>query len=121
MGLSEAQRIRLSDYAIQGSREIEPVFVGRANLFELLKGNARSVLAKCFRGRTVCLSGAPGIGKTAFLEELRTRCEAGTFLNGKARFVDVDAGELHNPVAIMEACAAQIEGFDADWNKRVLA
>lgn len=70
MPLAEMDRIRIADYANQGDREDEPAFVGRKDLFDLVARNMRAAMRGRSKGRTICLAGPPGIGKTAFLSEM---------------------------------------------------
>ena len=71
--MNEAQRKRIREYAQLGDRGTEPLFVGREDLFRTAAASAGACVAGQPQGQTVCLSGPPGIGKTAFLTELRRR------------------------------------------------
>jgi len=74
-----------------GDRDTEPILAGRDSLFELVKGQARLAAARVGKGRTICICGPPGVGKTAFVEEFGKRCRNGDFLNGRACFAKVGA------------------------------
>ncbi len=73
MSMMPQHRERLRDYVDAGDRSDEPLFVGREDLFERVASNLRAACKGHIRGRTLCLSGPPGIGKTAFLSECAKR------------------------------------------------
>ncbi len=73
MPLTPVQRLRLEKYRKIGDRGVEPVYVGREDLFRLVADNADAVANGDVAGRTVCIAGPPGVGKTAFLAALAGR------------------------------------------------
>lgn len=82
MPLTDAQRSKLRKYVRKEDRGREPVFVGRGDLFKLVRDNADAVADGDVEGRTVCIAGPPGIGKTAFLSKLH---EMSADPNGRAK------------------------------------
>ena len=88
--MNAAQRQALVEYVEAGDREQEPVFVGRGDLFELIGANARACARGHGAGRTVCLSGPLGIGKTAFLGALPRHVP-------RIACVTVSSSDLHDP------------------------
>jgi len=99
----------LRSYIIAGHRGREPVFVGRKTLFDLVEDNIQSLRNGQIEGRTICLSGPPGIGKTAFLRELKNRYED-PFKS--TLVVQTSSSSLHNP---SELVADIIEQFSDNW------
>jgi len=100
MGLTTHQRKRLEGYIERRDRGTEPVFVGRKDMFALVDSNARSAEQYGSEGLTVCITGPPGIGKTAFLKELEKRgSPEGTL------YVRVSPYEFHNPQAVVAKTA----------------
>lgn len=104
MPLTEQQRRKLLAYIEQKDRETEPVYVGREDLFELVAGNARAAARGNAAGRTVCIAGPPGVGKTAFLTELARRAEK---MDPPMACVSVDPDCLGAPHLVMDAISKQ--------------
>jgi len=96
--LSEENRKQLQAYIDVRDRGKEPIFVGRKDLFDLVESNIRSLKRGDLEGRTICLSGPPGIGKTAFLRELKATYHG---RDGIA-VVNTSAGTFHDPRIIVE-------------------
>lgn len=112
MPLAEAQRESLQAYAEKKDRGREPVFVGRKDLFELVAGNARAAARGDVEGRTICIAGPPGIGKTAFLTEFAKRTKAGAWGDPPAACVSMSASILYSPGLMLAAVASQLpEGW----------
>jgi len=119
MPLTAEQRELLSEYAARPDRDMEPVFVGRKGLFDLVEKNAEQIVKRCSPGHTICLHGPPGVGKTAFLEELKERCESDRLLEkGKAHYVRLLPGQLRSPSVVLAECAEQIKGFSFGLRNR---
>ena len=112
--MDKAQRKRIEAYVDLSDREVEPVFVGRADLFETVASAARASADSHPRGQTVCLAGPPGIGKTAFIEALRVRGRR-NWEGPPLLLADVGAAELHDPHALLmrvdEAALAAASGL----------
>lgn len=102
MAMTKRQKAKLTAYIDKQDRAREPVFVGRDDLFELVKGNARAAAAGDAEGRTICLSGPPGVGKTAFLSELSRRAAP------QMACIDVQPGDLRDPPLVLAEIATQI-------------
>ena len=115
-GMDEAQRKRIEAYVDLSDREVEPVFVGRADLFETVASAARACADGHPRGQTVCLAGPPGIGKTAFIEALRTRGLDG-WEGPPTLVVDVDPWRLHDARFVLERVALALAEKDAVWRR----
>jgi len=91
---------------------MEPVFVGRKALFDLVKGNIEGVLNKRHStGSTICITGPPGAGKTAFLEELKARCREEDFAGVKTHCVQIHAGDFHSPGCVIATLAKAADEF----------
>ncbi len=105
MGLSAELRTKIVKYVRHADREIEPMFVGREDLFAAVADSALSCADGYPRGQTLCLAGPPGIGKTAFLDALRERSLAGDWGGPPTLTVEVDADELHDPRLVLAAVA----------------
>jgi len=105
MALSPEQAERIGRYMRTGDRGREPVFVGRAEQFRLLENNAHAARDGDTEGRTVCLSGPPGIGKSAFLSAFAEK-------HAGARHgilpVAVDAANLHSPGEVLSAIGSAL-------------
>lgn len=108
MSLTEDQRELLSDYSWQGDGEMEPVFVGRQDLFQLIAQNARMCVKGKNQGRTVCIAGPPGAGKTAFLQALSERAMTDGWGGPKMACISISPKELQNPVALLGHIARQL-------------
>lgn len=119
MALTEIQRNRLRTYVQQKDRETEPVFVGRGNLFDLVIENARVASLGRAKERTVCIAGPPGIGKTAFLTELKRRSEAkGVRAERPVAFIDIAPSDLRDPPLVLAETASQLP---KDWRPSLKA
>ena len=103
--MDEALRKRVESYVDLADREVDPVFVGRADLFETVASAARACAAGRPRGQTVCLAGPPGIGKTAFIEALRARGLSGRGGGRPTRVARAPATMLHNPHVVLRRLA----------------
>lgn len=112
MSLTNEDRAKLQKYRRKDDRAEEPVFVGREDLFRLIEDNAAAAADGDDKGRTVCLAGPPGIGKTAFLSALKRRAGTPTWDGPPVSFVKVSAANLHNPGLVLAAVASQLpEGW----------
>ena len=114
--MDETQRQRIQSYVNLADREIEPVFVGRKDLFGTVASAASSCAEGHPRGQTVCLSGPPGIGKTAFLTELRRR-GLDDWAGPPMLVADVDPWRLHDPRFVLERVAAAFAEHDKTWTR----
>ncbi len=110
MPLNEVQRKRLCEYVHQDNKKSEPVFVGRKDEIENIEDNIDVASEGCHAGRVICLSGPPGIGKTALLAECRRRSEQ----NNSAIWAPVCARHLHKSDAIVCAVAKAVAQLPAD-------
>lgn len=109
MPLTPAQRERLQKYRRTGDRGREPLFVGRGDLFTLVADNADAAARGDVEGRTVCIAGPPGIGKTAFLGELAERSRSADGWGGPpTACVSVSPVDLPSPPRVLAAIAAQL-------------
>lgn len=108
MPLTDFQKGLIEDYAALGDREHEPVFVGRENLFDLVASNARMASQGHAKGRTICIAGPPGVGKTAFLSELKRRVETPEWRGPPTACVSVPAANLHSPGLVLATIASQM-------------
>ena len=108
MPLTEEERERLRDYCDKRDREGEPLFVGRADLFELVASNARAAAKGAVKGRTICLAGPPGVGKTAFLEALAERSPADGWGGPPMACVAIDPDDLQSPAHVLAEIAWQL-------------
>ena len=74
MDPKDAWRRKVQALVDEGDRDAAtPRFVGRGHLFDLLESMVRSSRQKP-PSRTIVVSGAPGAGKSAFVEEVAARC-----------------------------------------------
>lgn len=113
MPLTDVQRAKLEKYVKKGDRGREPVFVGREDLLKLVMDNADAAADGDLEGRTVCIAGPPGVGKTAFLAELMRRAKAsGPEADPPAACVSVDPDALAVPHLVMDAISKQLPD---DW------
>lgn len=69
----EAWRAKVRHYIGVGDRGEEPCFVDRTDLFELVELMVETACSGDSDSRTVVITGAAGVGKTAFLRELKKR------------------------------------------------
>jgi len=63
----------LAEYLDNHDRAMEPVFVGREQLFAVVDSAIRNASKGNTGGNAICFHGPPGIGKSAFLSELKKR------------------------------------------------
>ncbi len=103
--MHDAQRAEIGKYCKRKDRGIDPVYVGRKGLFELVADNAEMASAGDTEGRTICIAGPPGMGKTAFLSELARRAARGAGPGVEMLCVDVDPTELHSTAQLLGAVA----------------
>ena len=107
--MDESQREKIQEYVNRSDREAEPVFVGRKDLFTTVASAASACADGHPRGQTVCVSGPPGVGKSAFIEALHVRAQ-GDWGGPPLLTVMVDVSELHDAQALLarvdEAAAA---------------
>lgn len=108
MPLTDGEKSKLQTYVKKKDRGREPVFVGRKDLFKLVAHNAQAAADGDVEGRTICLAGPPGIGKTAFLNELRRRAQASSWPLPHVACVSVSASNLRSPDLVLAAIASQI-------------
>jgi len=118
--MSPEQRQKLRSYAEREDREPEPVFVGREDLFDIVAKNVRGAVERSLStGKTVCVTGPPGVGKSAFVNELKNFCSKWKFGGGDAHVVEINRADLHHPgcvlAAVANACAD--EGFKFNGRK----
>ena len=103
--MDKALKVKIERYVNRSDREIEPVFVGRQDLFRTVAAAANACADGHPRGQTVCLAGPPGIGKTAFLTELRTRGLSGDWGGPPVLMAEVSPAKLHDPHFVLAAVA----------------
>jgi len=111
MALTESLRSKLTDYAERSDRVVEPVFVGRERLFDLVERNVRRSRKTGSEGTTICLTGPPGVGKTAVMKALMAKCRERTFMDGKVQCIELTATDLHNPDFVLDQFSRAIPGF----------
>ena len=104
MPLTESQSRRLYVYVWQGDRETEPVFAGRNHEISNIENNIRAASRGDHKGRVICLSGPPGVGKTAILTESQKRIEE----KQSAIWVRVSSPGLHHPDFVVSAVAEAV-------------
>ena len=115
---SDDLRAALTRLAKTGDRVSPSVFAGREDEFELLN-DALSAVRRGEVGRTVVVSGVPGAGKTALLNEYAKRLRAaesgddGPVIPVPLRSGDIDA----SPAALMQAMDRQFValGQSGSW------
>ena len=90
---------------------MEPVFVGRDDLFRMVSDAAGACADGHPQGQTVCVSGPPGIGKTAFLAELRRRGR-GDWGGPPLAAASVPANMLHDPRVVLRSL---VDALPDDW------
>ncbi len=117
--MDESQRGEIQAYVNRSDREAEPVFVGREDLFGIVASAASACADGHPQGQTVCVSGPPGVGKTAFLTELRRRCR-GQWDGPPLLMAGVGADELRDPQTLLAridkaALAAAGKGLRKRW------
>jgi len=114
------QREKLRGYAMRKDREPEPVFVGRDDIFEVVTENVRGAKSRFdfdpegpgkSTGKTVCLTGPPGVGKSAFVNALKRRKD---FDGCKAHVVEMPRSDLHHPGCVLATVANAVKGFKFD-------
>ncbi len=103
--MDKALKLKIERYVNRSDREIEPVFVGRQDLFRTVAAAANACADGHPRGQTVCLAGPPGIGKTAFLAALRTRGLSGDWGGPPVLMAEVSPAKLHDPHFVLAAVA----------------
>ena len=104
MPLTESQWERLDAYVGRGDRAVEPVFAGRNDEISNIENNIRFASRGYHKGRVICLSGPPGVGKTAILKESRKRIEE----KQSAIWVRVPSSGLHDPDFVVSAVAEAV-------------
>ena len=107
--MDEDRRKEIQKYVNRSDRAVEPVFVGRKDLFGIVASAASACADGHPQGQTVCVSGPPGVGKSAFIAELARRAQ-GNWGGPPLLTVTVDVAELHDAQALLarvdEAAAA---------------
>ena len=110
--MDESQREKVEAYVDVSDREVEPVFVGRADLFETVASAARACADGHPRGQTVCVSGPPGVGKSAFIAALHARGLDG-WEGPPTLVVEVDPWRLHDARFALERLTLALAERDA--------
>ncbi len=117
--MDEAQRERIEEYVNLSDRAVEPVFVGRQDLFGIAAKAARACATGHPDGQTLCVSGPPGVGKSAFIAALRGRALA-DWEGPPTLVVKVDPWRLHDARFTLERVAQALAEKDAarrTWKK----
>ncbi len=110
--MNEEQREKLRGYAAQKDRRPEPVFVGRNDLFDVVRENIRGAIsAGNSTGSTVCITGPAGVGKTAFVEALKARCREEGFEGTRTHCVEIPGSDLHSPGCVIASLANAVPEF----------
>ncbi len=118
------QRRKLLDYASREDRKPEPVFAGREAFFDVVAKNVRSAKSRIAgdpegpgdsTGTTVCLTGPPGAGKSAFVQALKKRKDFDGFT---AWVVEIPRSDLHHPGCVLATVAGAIKDFEFDEKLR---
>jgi len=64
-----------------------------------------------YEGLTICQTGPPGAGKTAFLKELKRRCDTKEFGDGKVHCIVALNSTVYAPGYVLAQFANQVDGF----------
>lgn len=97
----EEWRERLQAYIRLGDRDVEPVFVGRRELFAEVEDRITRVAKDGKYGSlTTVIGGAPGAGKSAFVAECMRRHRE----SGKAVPIELESEDMR-PVSLVKALA----------------
>jgi len=112
--MNESERKKLGIYSKKPDRASEPVYVGGDAYFNLVKDNYIQVQNGEHQGLTICLTGPPGAGKSAFLIELKKRCDSKAFGDGKVHCVILKNKSVYAPGYVMAEIAEQVHGFKLD-------
>ncbi len=110
--MDEAQRERIEEYVNLSDRAVEPVFVGRQDLFGIAAKAARACVAGQPQGQTVVLAGPPGVGKSAFVATLRAR-GLDEWEGPPTLVVEVDPWRLHDARFVLERVALTLVERDS--------
>ena len=117
--MDESQRKRIKKYVILADRAVEPVFVGRKDLFEVVASAAEACADGHPDGQTVCVSGPPGVGKSAFIAALRDRA-LGDWEGPPTLVAEVDPWRLHDARFTLECLTQALAEKDVTrrtWEK----
>ena len=114
MALNAELRTKILNYVRHADREIEPVFVGREDLFAVAADAAGSCADGHPRGQTVCLAGPPGIGKSAFLDALQARSQDNDWGGPPTLTVPVAPDDLWHPHRVLWEIG---QALPDDWRK----
>ncbi len=106
-------RTKIASYVRRTDRGVEPVFVGREDLFETVAEAARACADGQPQGQTLCLAGPPGVGKSAFLAALRARGLSGSWGGPPTLAVQVPATKLHDPHIVLDRIAERLTDAQA--------
>ena len=97
----EEWRERLQAYIRLGDRDVEPVFVGRRELFAEVEDRiTRATKDRKYGSLTTVIGGAPGVGKSAFVAECMRRHRVG----GEAVPIELESEDMR-PVSLVKALA----------------
>lgn len=108
MSLTPRARERLRKYRRTKDRGAEPVYVGREDVFSLVADNAAAAADGDVEGRTICIAGPPGVGKTAFLRALAERAPGGSWGGPLMACIKIPPAHLHSPARVLAAIAWQL-------------
>ena len=104
------RKAKIDLYVSHADRGVEPLFVGRKDLFETVRKAALACASGQPQGQTLCIAGPPGIGKSAFLAALRRRELAGR--GGPfTLFAEADPWRLHDPRFVLERLKAVLDAI----------
>ena len=106
-------RDKIKRYVRQSDRGVEPVFVGRKDLFSMVADAAGACADGQPQGQTLCLAGPPGVGKSAFLAALRARGLSGSWGGPPTLAVQVPATKLHDPHVVLDRIAERLADAQA--------